>query len=144
MQDTGNGGSGRNFNLIAVSKTPTPRSGFLIVAYDVTDDGLNGTPNHPGCPCFGDQPLLGFGEFGVYQSTNEFGATFNGAQVYAIPKQGLIAQASHGDFSHLYVVSLDASQALVPFGGLSYSIQPAVGSSDMDERDSSGHGVEFF
>jgi hypothetical protein len=144
MQDTGNGGSGRNFNLIAVSKTSDPRGGFLILSYDVTDDGVNGTPNHPGCPCFGDQPLLGFDEFGVYQSTNEFGATFNGAQVYAIPKRGLIDAASHGDFSHLYVVSFDASQALVPFGGLSYSIQPAVGSSDMDERDSSGHGVEFF
>jgi len=145
VQDTGTGGSGRNANLIAVSKTSDPRGGFLIVSYDVTDDGLNGTPNHPGCPCFGDQPLLGLDEFGVYQSTNEFGArTFNGAQVYAIPKQGLIAAASRGDFSHLYVVALDASQALVPFGGLSYSIQPAVGSADMDSRDSSGRGVEFF
>lgn len=144
MQDTGTVGTGRNFNLIAVSKTSDPRGGFLIVSYDVTDDGLNGTPNHPGCPCFGDQPLLGFDEFGVYQSTNEFGAKFNGAQVYAIPKRGLIDAASHGDFSHLYVVALDASQALVPFGGLSYSIQPAVGSADMDEHDSSGRGVEFF
>lgn len=144
MQDTGTVGTGRNFNLIAVSKTSDPRGGFLIVSYDVTDDGLNGTPNHPGCPCFGDQPLLGFDEFGVYQSTNEFGATFNGAQVYAIPKQGLIAAASHGDFSHLYVVAFDASQGLVPFGGLSYSIQPAVGSAEMDSHDSSGRGVEFF
>jgi len=145
MQDTGTVGTGRNFNLIAVSKTSDPRGGFLIVSYDVTDDGQNGTPNHPGCPCFGDQPLLGFDEFGVYQSTNEFGATtFNGAQIYAIPKQALIDAASHGDFSHLYVVAFDASQGLVPFGGLSYSIQPAVGSAEMDSRDSSGRGVEFF
>jgi hypothetical protein len=144
MQDTGNAGSGRNFNLIAVSKTSDPRDGFLVLSYDVTNDGVNGTPNHPGCPCFGDQPLLGFDDFGVYQSTNEFGATFNGSQIYAIPKRGLVAAASHGDFSHLYLVSFDASQGLVPYGGLSYSIQPAVGSGDMDRHDSSGRGVEFF
>jgi hypothetical protein len=145
MQDTGTAGTGRNFNLIAVSKTSDPRGGFLVLSYDVTNDGVNGTPNHPGCPCFGDQPLLGFDDFGVYQSTNEFGATtFNGAQVYAIPKRGLVAAASHGDFSHLYLVSFDASQGLVPYGGLSYSIQPAVSFGDMDDQDSSGRGVEFF
>ncbi|HEY0802433.1 MAG TPA: hypothetical protein VGD54_16455, partial [Steroidobacteraceae bacterium] len=144
MQDTGTGGSGRNFNLIGVSQSSDPRGGFLILAYDVTNDGMNGTPNHPGCPCFGDQPLLGLDGFGIYQSTNEFGArVFNGAQVYAIPKKGLI-DATHGDFSHLYLVSLDASQALVPFGGLSYSVQPAVGSGDEDQQDASGSGVEFF
>ncbi len=145
MQDTGTTGSGRNFNLIAVSKTSDPRGGFLVLSYDVTNDGVNGTANHPGCPCFGDQPLLGFDDFGVYQSTNEFGAaTFNGAQVYAIPKRGLVAAASDGDFSHLYIAAFDASQGLLPYGGLSYSIQPAVGSGDMDNHDSSGRGVEFF
>jgi hypothetical protein len=144
MQDTGTVGSGRNFNLIGVSQSSDPRSGFLILAYDVTNDGVNGTPHHAGCPCFGDQPLLGLDGFGIYQSTNEFGATvFNGAQVYAIPKKGLI-DATHGDFSHLYVVSLDASRALVPFGGLSYSVQPAVGSGGEDAVDASGRGVEFF
>ena len=144
MQDTGTGGSGRNFNLIAVSQSSDPRGGFLVLAYDVTNDGVNGTPNHAGCPCFGDQPLLGLDGFGIYQSTNEFGAAvFNGAQVYAIPKQGLI-DATRGDFSHLYLVSFDASQALVPFGGLSYSVQPAVSSSDEDAQDASGRGVEFF
>jgi hypothetical protein len=141
MQDTGTGGSGRNFNLIAVSNTSDPRGPYTVFQYDVTDDGLNGTPNHAGCPCFGDQPLLGFDSYGVYQSTNEFGATvFNGAQIYAIPKQGLI-EATSGDFSHLYLVRIDASQALVPFGGLSYSIQPAVGSGGGDSTES---GVEFF
>ena len=144
MQDNGDGGSGRNFNLIAVSRSSDPRDGFAVLKYDVTDDGANGTPNHPGCPCFGDQPLLGLDAYGIYQSTNEFGAaTFNGAQVYAIPKQGLIDAASGGD-SPLYVVSFDASQALAPYGGLSYTIQPAVGSGGEDSEESPGHGVEFF
>ncbi len=141
MQDSGTGGSGRNFNLIAVSQSSDPRGGFLSLSYDVTDDGLNGTPNDPGCPCFGDQPLLGFDQNGVYQTTNEFGAaTFNGAHVYAIPKQGLIA-AANGDFSHLYLVALDVSQALVPYGGLSYSVQPAVSVGDGESEDG---GVEYF
>ena len=144
MQDTGTTGSGRNFNLIAVSKTSDPRGAFLVVSYDVTDDGLSGTPKHAGCPCFGDQPLLGFDAYGLYQSTNEFGATvFNGAQVYALPKKGLI-DATHGDFSHLYVVAFDAAQALAPFGGLSYTVQPAVGAGAQDGEDGSGRGVEFF
>ncbi|MDP9088242.1 MAG: hypothetical protein M3O26_05845 [Pseudomonadota bacterium] len=144
MQDNGTGGSGRNFNLIAVSQTSDPRGAFLRLRYDVTDDGGNGTPNHTGCPCFGDQPLLGYDTYGVYQSTNEYGATvFNGAQIYAIPKKALVA-AANGDFSHLYVVSIDASQALVPFGGLSYSVQPAVSFSNENQEDDSNRGVEFF
>ena len=115
MQDNGTVGSGRNFNMIAVSTTSDPRGPYLILSYDVTDDGLNGTPNHASCPCFGDQPLLGFDAYGVYQSTNEFSDTsFNGAQVYAIPKKGLI-DATHGDFSHLYLVTFNAGPALVPY-----------------------------
>jgi hypothetical protein len=144
MQDTGTGGSGRNFNVIAVSKTSDPRGAFLVLSYDVTNDGLNGTPNHAGCPCFGDQPLLGFDAYGVYQSTNEFGATvFNGSQVYAIPKKGLI-DATRGDLSHLYLVAFNVAQALVPYGGLTYSVQPAVGAGSEDPQDGSGSGVEFF
>lgn len=144
MQDTGTTGSGRNFNLIAVSTTSDPRSAFVVFSYDVTDDGLNGTPNHAGCPCFGDQPLLGLDAYGIYQSTNEFGATtFNGAQIYAIPKKGLIA-ATHGNSSHLYIVSFNTAQALVPYGGLTYTVQPAVGGSAEDSMDGSGSGVEFF
>jgi hypothetical protein len=144
MQDTGTNGGGRNFNLIAVSKTSDPRGAFKVISYDVTDDGLNGTPNHAGCPCFGDQPLLGFDAYGVYQSTNEFGDTaFNGAQIYAIPKKGLI-DATHGDVSHLYVVAINAAQALVPYGGLSYTVQPAVSDGGGNTSNSSGNGVEFF
>jgi len=145
MQDSGTGGSGRNFNLIAVSRGADPRGAFTVLKYDVTDDGQNGTPNDPGCPCFGDQPLLGFDHYGVYQTTNEFGAaTFNGAHVYAIPKQGLIA-AAHGNYSKLYVVGLDVSQALVPYGGLSYSVQPAVSAAGRGEdNEDSGQGVEYF
>jgi hypothetical protein len=149
-QDNGNnvGATGRNYNLIAVSLTSDPTQGFAIFSYDVTDDGLNGTPNHAGCPCFGDQPLFGTDKFGVYQTTNEFGAaTFNGAQIYAISKDQLI-DAADGTGPLPVVVQLDASQQLLPFGGLSYSIQPATAPRGEEwENDEGGHiknGVEYF
>ena len=58
-----------------------------------TNDGTNGV-SHPGCPCFGDQPLIGADAKGFYVSTNEFpifAAGFNGAQVYAMSKAALAA-----------------------------------------------------
>jgi hypothetical protein len=142
MIDNGNnaGATGRSFNLIAVSQTSHPTGTFTVFMYDVTDDGLNGTPNHPGCPCFGDQPLLGADSSGVYQSTNEFGAGFNGAQLYAISKAGLVAAAESPSSPMPVVVQIDASQQLVPFGGLSYSIQPATSPGQGDN----GNGIEYF
>ena len=149
-QDNGTnvGATGRNLNLLAVSLTSDPTQGFAIFSYDVTDDGLNGTPNHAGCPCFGDQPLLGADKFGVYQTTNEFGAsTFNGAQIYAISKAQIIAAANtSGPLPE--VIAIDASQQLVPFGGLSYSIQPATSPSggdwDNDQEGAIKNGAEYF
>ena len=78
-------------------------------------------PSHPGCPCFGDQPLLGADKYGIYITTNEFstlGHEFNGAQIYAIGKQALFGgtlkyQAIHG--------------APIPLAeGTAYSLQPAT------------------
>ena len=148
MEDDGGnpGATGRNFNLIAVSQTADPTQPFTVFKYDVTDDGLDGTPSHPGCPCFGDQPLFGTDKYGVYQSTNEFGDFFNGAQIYAISKAKLVAAANGGPAPT--VLGIDASQQLVPFGGESYSIQPATapGQDDWD-HDQGGaikNGVEYF
>lgn len=149
MQDNGGnlGATNRNFNMIAVSQTSDPRGAFTVFMYDVTDDGLQGTSNHPGCPCFGDQPLLGLDHYGLYQSTNEFGAGFNGAQLYAISKKDLVNAANGLVSTPLQVVHIDASQQLAPFGGLSYTIQPAVSPPDAEAIAVEGapaHGVELF
>lgn len=149
MEDDGGnpGATGRNFNLIAVSTTADPTQGFVAFAYDTTDDGLNGTPAHAGCPCFGDQPLFGTDKFGIYQTTNEFGQFFNGAQVYAFSKSGIIA-AADGTGPTPTLIHIDASQQLVPFGGESYSIQPATAPSgddwDHDQGGAVRNGVEYF
>src|SRR5581483_615195 len=75
---------------IAVSKTSTPTTSpgdWTFTTIDTTNDGSNGTPEHDGCPCLGDQPLIGADANGFYVTTNEFslfGDEFNGAQIYAV------------------------------------------------------------
>ncbi len=146
---TNTGATGRNFQLVAVSQTGDPTGKWTIFSFDTTDDGNNGTPSHPTCPCFGDQPLIGADSFGFYITTNEFSnAQFNGAQIYAISKWMLVKAASHSG-SLPTVVHIDASSFLLPFGGLSYSIQPAVRSpGDWNFEDfqnqASQKGIEYF
>jgi hypothetical protein len=131
--------------FIAVSQTSDPTALWTIYSIDSTDDGSNNTPSHAGCPCFGDQPLIGADNNGFYVTTNEFpitGPGFNGAQVYAVSKHGIIASAmSGGTLSLPAVVHIDASQGLVSFGGLSYSIQPATSPSFGAEPN---NGTEYF
>jgi hypothetical protein len=134
------GATGRSFTLLAVSQTSKPTGKWNVFLLDVTDDGQNGTPNHSGCPCLGDQPLIGADAYGFYISTNEFGNSFNGAQVYAISKTALEKTSDIGD---VQVVSIDASQYLSPFGGLSYSIQPAT-SPSFNDFDRDRNGTEYF
>ena len=149
-EDTGAnpGATGRNYQLIAVSQTSNPTGTWTIFKFDTTDDGLNGTPSNAGCPCFGDQPLIGADSNGFYITTNEFGTGFNGSQVYAISKQKLTNAATHAS-SIPVVVHINAGPALLPFGGTSYSLQPDVRSpGDYDGDDSSNqaaeHGIEYF
>ncbi|HZT32521.1 MAG TPA: hypothetical protein VFA33_21710 [Bryobacteraceae bacterium] len=116
------GSFGRSHVEIAVSRTSTPVNGWLLYSIDTTDDGQNGTPSNPGCPCFGDQPLMGADSNGFYISTNEFslnpfGAYFNGAQVYALSKL-LLAAGKPFPFVHFY--------NLTATGNPAYSIQPAT------------------
>ena len=84
--------------LLAVSQTGDPTGSWGVFSVDATDDGTNGTPVHPSCPCFGDQPVIGADANGLYVSTNEynitpFGSAFNGAQIYGVSKRGLAAAA---------------------------------------------------
>lgn len=108
---------------IAVSQTSDPTGLWTVFHLDTTN-GNGSLPNHPGCPCLGDQPLLGFDATGMYITTNEFPVFangFNGAQVYATSKWKLAAAADN----------LGAPGAVVAFDGLplaegqAYSIQPA-------------------
>jgi hypothetical protein len=106
--------------MIAVSTSGDPTGTFNIFSIDTTNDGTDGTPSHPDCPCFGDQPLIGADANGFYVTTNEFpvfDAGFNGANVYAMSKTALAA-GSAGTVVALHEPTLAEGQA--------YSIQPAT------------------
>jgi len=116
---TGNFGTSSH-QLIAVTKTSDPTGKWNLFRFDTTDDGSNGTPAHAGCPCFGDQPLIGADANGFYVTTNEFslaGSAFNGAQVYAMSKTALAA-GKLPTVVHIDNIPLAES--------ISYSIQPAT------------------
>jgi hypothetical protein len=117
--------------LIAVSLTADPTGLWYIYAIDTSDNGRTG------CPCFGDQPLLGADANGFYVTSNEYpisGPGFFGAQIYALSKLSLEAGIAP------VVVHIDASSELVPYGGLSYSIEPAV----VPQGGTFAHNTEYF
>jgi hypothetical protein len=134
---------------IATSKTGTPTtspSDWNFFHLDMTNDGRAGEQTHPGCPCFGDQPLVGIDANGVYISTNEFpinGPGFNGAQIYAIQKSALIAGTTPN------VQRFEGTEGPVPFAdsgygnGIPYSLQPALSASASDFA-TADNGTEYF
>jgi hypothetical protein len=128
---------GRSYLDIAVSNDSNPLHGFVLFQIDTTDDGSGTTPFHLGCPCYGDQPLIGADEYGFFISTNEIGintSVFNGAQIYAMSKKllegflvGTVVQ--FGD-----IVDNDGAD-------LAYSIQPATSPDPVAQLPA---GAEFL
>ncbi|MDB5056623.1 MAG: hypothetical protein JWO59_95 [Chloroflexi bacterium] len=144
----------RSHTLIAVSQTSNPTGAWYSYRFDTTDDGLNGTPNNAGCPCFGDQPLIGLDSNGLYVTTNEFGNGFNGAQVYAVSKAQLVNGTSSITGEHFYNLYLPDVGKYPPANA--YSIQPANKPQDQfnfqDNQSQGGqtggnndrNGTEYF
>jgi hypothetical protein len=133
--------TGTSFVNVAVSKTSTPttsRSGWYMYKLNVRNDGSQGTPAHSGCPCLGDQPLIGADQYGFYITTNEFpifGPGFNGAQFYAFDKAAMASGTFH-------VTRLE--QENPPLAeGVAYSVQPAT-SPTADQWSAAAGGTEYF
>jgi hypothetical protein len=98
--------SGANHLDIAVSTTSDPTGSWVVYRLPVQNDGTQGTPDHH-CivggptstvhgPCLGDYPHIGADANGFYITTNEFdlaGPFFHGAQIYALSKHQLAANA---------------------------------------------------
>jgi hypothetical protein len=127
--------------VIAVSETGDPTANWFIYTIDSTDDGTGGTPADSGCPCFGDQPLMGADAYGFYVTSNEYGissSAFNGAQVYAISKSALEA----GPSASISAVHLQPGTSTSSLGGLAFSIQPATSPSPV--WNISNGGTEYF
>jgi hypothetical protein len=121
--------------LIAVSQTGSPVGGWNLYSIDTTN--VTGTPDHVGCPCLGDQPLIGADRYGFYITTNEFPlfqGGFNGAQVYAMSKAKLAA----GSVAPVVMFS-----GLPLAEGPAYSVQPAI-TAQGGQHASANNGTEYF
>jgi len=133
--------TGDSFLNVAVSKSSVPTTNstdWFINKLLTTNDGTQGTVSHPGCPCFGDQPLIGADANGFYVTTNEFsndGSQFNGAQFYAFSKTSLV----NGGFSAVRMEQVQPPLA----EGIAYSVQPATSPSPA-QWSTTNNGTEFF
>lgn len=121
---------------LAVSKSSDPTKSWFLYSLDTTN-GDGTLPGHPGCPCLGDQPLIGMDPTTFTITTNEFstfGPEFNGAQVYVLPK--LLLLFGRPAFA-VYFDQLSLEE------GPAYSLQPAFPNSKyaFDPREG---GTEYL
>ena len=90
------GGAGTSSDeWIAVSQTTDALGSYTIFSIPTGTSVIDNTI----CPCFGDFDMVGADNSGFYITTNEFpivGAGFNGTNLYAMSKSGLIAAATGG------------------------------------------------
>jgi hypothetical protein len=126
-------------NHLDIAVTANPTGTWDIYRLDVTDDGTNGSPVHPNCPCIGDYPHIGVDANGFYVTTNEysfFGTEYNSAQLYAFSKRAL----AHGD-ADVLVTQLDTTAA--DQGRNGFTIWPAQSPSTRDYEQGQ-NGTAYF
>jgi hypothetical protein len=108
---------------------------------DTTTGSSGGNvPRHQGCPCLGDQPLIGADANGFFITTNEFsidGPEFNGAQIYAMNKDALTTGTLK-----VQRIENDGPTGLPLAEGTAYSVQPAT-SPTADQWSSDNGGTEY-
>jgi hypothetical protein len=130
--------TGFNHLDLAVSSSGDPRDSWTIYRIPVQDDGTEGTPVHPNCPCLGDYPHIGADANGIYLTTNEFpfSTGFNAAQIYALSKRDLVRGAVN-----LTLVQIDTTDHLLD-GNPGFTVWPAV--SPNGDFSRANRGTEFF
>ena len=130
--------TGSNHLDLAVSSTANPLGSWTVYKIPVQNDGTQGSPVHPNCPCLGDYPHIGADAYGIYLTTNEFpwSGGFNSAQVYAISKKGLISGSTS-----VNLVQLDTADYLLD-GNPGFTVWPAV--SPSGDAETEHGGTEFL
>jgi hypothetical protein len=126
-------------NHLDIAVTADPTGTWNVYRLDVTDDGTNGTPVHPNCPCIGDYPHIGVDANGFYITTNEysfFGTEYNSAQIYAFSKRAL----ARGD-ADVLVTQLDTTAA--DQGRNGFTVWPAQ-SPTTGDYERAQRGTEYF
>lgn len=105
---------------LAVSATSDPLGDYAFYSINTT----NGDRTDEACPCFDDFPHIGADRNGFYISTNRFSLVepvYNGAQLYAISKRGLAANAADPSQPVPTLVSRNAGPI---DGDPSFTVQP--------------------
>ncbi len=153
--------TGKNHLDLAVSQTSNPTGAWTIFRLDVTDDGLDGTPNHNCQPgptppghlppehpnaCIGDFPHLGADQNGLYLTTNEYwlfgnptptnAAAFHAAQIYAFSKHALVSGATSVSVTQIDTLGMLNGQP-------GFTLRPAVSPSVAD-YERRANGTEYF
>jgi hypothetical protein len=59
--------TGVNHIDLAVSQTSDPNGSWSLYSFAAQDDGTQGTPSHPACPCLGDYPHVGMDANGYFR-----------------------------------------------------------------------------
>jgi hypothetical protein len=134
--------TGANQLDLAVSQTSSPLGKFTIYRINTVDDGTGGTPNHkcdgaggPGTtgPCLGDYPHIGADANGFYITTNEYGffapitdVGFHAAQIYALSKQALAANAASVTVVQIDTIGLVGSPGAGLPGNPGFTVWPAT------------------
>jgi hypothetical protein len=127
-------GSTSSAQFIAVSDTTDALGYYTLFAIPTQTSIIDNSI----CPCFGDFDMIGADNSGFYITTNEFsisGPGFNGTNLYALSKAGLIAAANGGPLPTLlhYTVPLVSD----PFAG--YHLAPSSVT-----QGSSAPNTEYF
>ncbi len=123
---------------LLVSASPEMLDGYYEYTIDASD------VDHAGCPCFGDQPLIGADQYGFYVSTAEYSldcftvgpCEFNGPQIYAIDKAALEAGSPTPNAVHFDGITHSRG------GRTTGTVQPATTPSGV--YDTSSGGTEYF
>jgi hypothetical protein len=141
--------TGQNQLDLAVSNTSSPLGAFTLYHINTVDDGTGGTPNHncDGGPCLGDYPHIGADANGFYITTNEYGffapgLGFHAAQIYAISKQALAANAASVTVVQLDTIGLVGSPGGGFPGNSGFTVWPAT--SPGTQYATANNGTEYF
>jgi hypothetical protein len=141
--------TGQNQLDLAVSQTSSPLGAFTLYHINTVDDGTGGTPNHncDGGPCFGDYPHIGADANGFYITTNEYGffapgLGFHAAQIYALPKLALAANAASVTVVQIDTIGLVGSAGAGLPGNPGFTVWPAT--SPDSQYATNLLGTEYF
>jgi len=112
---------------------------------DVTNDGSPGNTGGP-CPCLGDYPHIGADANGIYLTTNSYPwgpGDFDGAQIYALSKAQLAADAANVTMVHIDTTGMVNATSPVAQTEPGFTVWPAQ-SPGTDSFNLNAGGTEYF